>query len=67
MRDILIPAYRKGFRIIFIIGASLASLAVFLAFWLMPQLGLSRQDDEALKEEGKKRMKGESDEEMRGG
>ncbi|KAJ5804849.1 hypothetical protein N7474_010736 [Penicillium riverlandense] len=67
VRGILIPAYRKGFRIIFIIGASLASLAFFLAFWLMPQLGLSRQDDEALKEEGKKRVKGEPDEEMRDG
>lgn len=63
VRSVLIPAYKKGFRIIFVIGASLAALAFFLAFWLMPQVGLRRDDDEKLKEEGKKRIKGELDEE----
>lgn len=66
IRSVLIPAYQKGFRIIFIIGASLAALAFFLAYGLMPQLGLKRADDEALKKEGEKRMKGELDEEKRG-
>ncbi|KAJ5175337.1 uncharacterized protein N7482_001214 [Penicillium canariense] len=66
IRSVLIPAYRKGFRIIFIIGAVLAALAFFLAFWLMPQIGLKRDDDEKLKEEGKKRVNGELDEEKRG-
>ncbi|KAJ5201778.1 uncharacterized protein N7498_006441 [Penicillium cinerascens] len=66
IRSVLIPAYQKGFRIIFIIGASLAALAFFLAYGLMPQLGLKRADDEALKKEGEKRVKGELDEEKRG-
>ena len=54
IRDVLIPAYKKGFRIIFIVGASLASIAFVLAFVLMPQISLSRPDDEKLKEEGRK-------------
>ncbi|KAJ5681702.1 uncharacterized protein N7477_001642 [Penicillium maclennaniae] len=66
IRSVLIPAYQKGFRIIFIIGASLAALAFFLAFGLMPQLGLKRTDDEALKKEGEKRVNDNVDEEERG-
>ena len=66
IQSVLIPAYQKGFRIIFIIGASLAALAFFMAYGLMPQLGLKRADDEALKKEGEKRVKGELDEEKRG-
>ncbi|KAB8260355.1 major facilitator superfamily domain-containing protein [Aspergillus pseudonomiae] len=67
-RSLLIPAYRKGFRIIFLIGAALAAFAFVLAFWLMPQVSLNRADDEKLKEEGRKRVKGErsSDEEVVG-
>jgi predicted MFS family arabinose efflux permease len=64
----LIPAYKKGFRIIFLIGAGLAAFAFVLAFWLMPQVTLKRVDDEKLKEEGRKRVKGEkTDEEKRNG
>ncbi|KAE8161981.1 major facilitator superfamily domain-containing protein [Aspergillus tamarii] len=65
-RSLLIPAYQKGFRIIFLIGAALAAFAFVLAFWLMPQVTLNRADDEKLKEEGRKRVKGEenSDEEV---
>jgi hypothetical protein len=66
IRSILIPAYQKGFRVIFIIGASLAALAFFLAYGLIPQLGLMRADDDALKKEGEKRVKGKLDEEKRG-
>ncbi|OQE39325.1 hypothetical protein PENCOP_c007G07256 [Penicillium coprophilum] len=65
VRGVLTPAYQKGFRIIFIIGASLATFAFFLAVWLMPQVGLNRADDQALKEEGKKRLNGELDEEKK--
>jgi len=54
IRSILIPAYRQGFRVIFIVGASLAAFAFVLAFVLMPQVELSRPDDAKLKEEGKK-------------
>ncbi|CEJ55374.1 Putative Permeases of the major facilitator superfamily [Penicillium brasilianum] len=63
VRSVLIPAYKKGFRVIFVIGAALAAFSFFLAFWLMPQVGLRRDDDEKLKGEGKKRINGELDEE----
>ncbi|QKX61383.1 uncharacterized protein TRUGW13939_08531 [Talaromyces rugulosus] len=66
IRSVLIPAYKRGFRIIFLTGAALASFSFFLAFWLMPQITLKRDDDDKLKEEGKKRIKGEIDEEKRG-
>ncbi|KAL4889841.1 major facilitator superfamily domain-containing protein [Aspergillus ambiguus] len=58
-RALLIPAYKRGFRIIFLIGASLAAFAFVLAFVLMPQVGLKRADDEKLKAEGEKRLNGE--------
>ncbi|KAI1283513.1 major facilitator superfamily domain-containing protein [Xylaria sp. FL0933] len=54
VRSVLIPAYRHAFRVIFILGASLAAFAFVLAFLLMPQVELSRPDDEKLKEEGRK-------------
>ncbi|KAL4942070.1 hypothetical protein BDV06DRAFT_222489 [Aspergillus oleicola] len=53
-RELLIPAYKRGFRMIFIIGGALAALAFFLAVGLMPQVGLNRGDDEELKKEGKR-------------
>lgn len=56
IRDIIIPAYRKGFRIIFIVGAALCAFAFFVAFFMMPQIELKRADDDKLKEEGKKAM-----------
>lgn len=54
VRSIVIPAYKKGFRIIFIVGASLAAVGFVLAFVLMPQVSLARPDDEKLKAEGRK-------------
>ncbi|EME78710.1 uncharacterized protein MYCFIDRAFT_50120 [Pseudocercospora fijiensis CIRAD86] len=54
IRQTIIPAYRDGFRIIFLIGASLAAFAFCLCFFLMPQVPLDRDDDEKLKEEGKR-------------
>lgn len=54
IRDVLIPAYRRGFQAVFIIGASLAGLAFILTVFLMPQVELSRPDDSKLKEEGLK-------------
>ncbi|KAI8634149.1 major facilitator superfamily domain-containing protein [Xylariaceae sp. FL1651] len=54
VRMVLIPAYRHAFRVIFLLGASLAALAFVLAFTLMPQVELSRSDDGKLKEEGRK-------------
>ncbi|KAL4877341.1 MFS drug transporter [Aspergillus karnatakaensis] len=55
-RSLIIPAYKRGFMIIFVIGAALAAFAFVLAFTLMPQVGLSRADDEALKVEARKRV-----------
>ncbi|GAP93408.1 putative tetracycline efflux protein [Rosellinia necatrix] len=54
IRSVLIPAYRHAFRVIFLLGAALAAFAFVLAFVLMPQVELSRPDDEKLKEEGRK-------------
>ena len=54
IRNVLIPAYRKGFRIIFITGAALCALAFVIAFFMLPQVELSRPDDEKLREEGRK-------------
>lgn len=56
IRDVLIPAYRKGFRVIFIVGAALCAVAFVVAFFMMPQVELKRADDDKLKEEGKKAM-----------
>ncbi|RJE23001.1 transporter [Aspergillus sclerotialis] len=66
VRSVLIPAYQDGFRIVFIIGAALAALAFFLAFGLMPQVGLKREDDEKLKEEGKRWVRGDNADEEDG-
>ncbi|KYK60052.1 MFS general substrate transporter [Drechmeria coniospora] len=54
IQKILIPAYRQGFRTIFIVGASLAALAFILALFLMPQVELTKPDDARLKQEGKR-------------
>lgn len=54
MRSVLVPAYRRGFRVVFIVGASLAAVAFVLALVLMPQVELSRPDDGQLKEAGRK-------------
>lgn len=63
IRAMMTPAYQAGFQLIFIVGAALAAFAFVLAVFLMPQVGLQRPDDEALKAEGKKRVQGQSDEE----
>ncbi|KAI1317769.1 major facilitator superfamily domain-containing protein [Xylariaceae sp. FL0255] len=53
IQSILVPAYRRAFRVIFLLGASLAAFAFVVAFFLMPQVELSRPDDEKLKEQGR--------------
>ena len=63
IRSILIPAYQRGFRTIFLVGAVLAATGFFLACGLIPQVELSRADDDALKEDGKNRVRGQLDEE----
>ncbi|EMR62672.1 hypothetical protein MGN70_008960 [Eutypa lata] len=54
IQAVLLPAYKRGFRIIFLVGASLAVLAFVFAWFLMPQVSLDRDDDAKLKEEGLK-------------
>ncbi|KAF7167624.1 hypothetical protein CNMCM5623_000897 [Aspergillus felis] len=56
VRALVVPAYQRGFRIIFVIGGALAAFAFCLAFVLMPQVELNRADDAKLKEEAKKRV-----------
>ncbi|GFF33825.1 uncharacterized MFS-type transporter C1399.02 [Aspergillus udagawae] len=56
VRALVVPAYKRGFRIIFVIGGALAAFAFCLAFVLMPQVELNRADDAKLKEEAKKRV-----------
>ncbi|EAW20516.1 putative MFS drug transporter [Aspergillus fischeri NRRL 181] len=62
VRALVIPAYKRGFRIIFVIGGALAAFAFCLAFALMPQVELNRADDAKLKEEAKRRVAGADDE-----
>ncbi|KAF2257920.1 putative MFS drug transporter [Lojkania enalia] len=54
LEKVIVSSYKKGFRIVFIVGASLAALAFVFAFLLLPQVELNRADDQKLKEEGKK-------------
>ena len=53
IRAALVPAYQKGFRIAFVVGASLAAFAIVLAWFLVPQVELKRPDDEELKREAR--------------
>lgn len=54
LRLALSSAYRKGFRIVFIVGAVLNALAFVAAWFMIPQIELARADDEKLKEEGRR-------------
>lgn len=51
-RELFLRGYLRGFRFVFLIGAGLAVLAFCAAFFLMPELGLKRDDDQRLKREG---------------
>jgi len=63
IRAELVAAYTKGFRVIFIVCASLNALAFIAAWFLMPQIDLHREDDAKLKEEGKRRHERNADSE----
>jgi hypothetical protein len=60
IRNLITPAYRDGFRVIFIITAASATLAFFVALILMPQVELKRPDDEKQKEEARKRIEAQT-------
>lgn len=53
IRASLIVAYRRGFRTVFVLCASLAALSTLVVVFLMPQVELDRPDDQKLKQEGK--------------
>ncbi|TGZ80667.1 MFS drug transporter [Ascodesmis nigricans] len=59
LRMAVLDGYRHGFRIIFILGAALAALATLLAFWLLPNIPLDRNDDEEQKTIAKLRIEEE--------
>lgn len=63
IRAVLMPAYKRGFYIIFIIGGSLSALGFLLAALLMPQVPLKRDDDQQQREEAKQRMEQRSSDE----
>ncbi|RDL35204.1 MFS general substrate transporter [Venustampulla echinocandica] len=54
LKGVFVEAYKKGFRTVFLVGAGLAASAFVFAFFLLPQIELSRPDEEKLKAEGKK-------------
>lgn len=56
VRVTLASAYKRGFRIVFIVSASLNVCAFIFAWFLMPQVELNRPDDQKLKEEAKDRL-----------
>ena len=45
-----VEGYALGFRRMFYLNAALAALGCLLAVWLIPQIGLERPDDSALRE-----------------
>lgn len=53
LKGIILPAYRQGFRTIFLVGSALAAVAFFVALFLMPQVELARPDDAKLKAKAK--------------
>ena len=53
VRKLFIDGYRKGFRYIFYVGSGLCALSFVAAWFLLPQVELTRSDEEKLKEEGR--------------
>ena len=52
--DILLHGYTRGFRSVFLLHASLASLAVVVSVFMIKHKELIRGDEEALKAEAKR-------------
>lgn len=53
----ILSSYSEGFRRVFYLNAALAGLAVLIAWFMIPQIGLDRDDDAALKEQGREKSK----------
>lgn len=58
LQDDVIDAYRRGFRIVFILLAALATFSFFVALAFLKQKKLDRDDDKDLKEQGKQFVAG---------
>lgn len=52
-KEATLQAYSAGFRRMFYLNAALATLGCGLAMWLIPQIELSRPDDDTLREQPK--------------
>ena len=50
IQNVALQGYAAGFRRMFYLNAALAALGCALAVWLIPQIGLDRPDDDALRE-----------------
>jgi hypothetical protein len=50
IEQLAVDAYASGFRRMFYLNAALATLGCLLSIWLIPQIGLERPDDGALRE-----------------
>ena len=61
IRNKLDFVYRKGFRVVFIVGSGLAAVVMLIVLILIPHVPLDRPDDRSRKEEGKN-----ADEERKG-
>jgi hypothetical protein len=55
LKNLALEGYQQGFRNVFLTGTGLALFALVVAFFLMPQINLDRQDDDQLKDEARKK------------
>lgn len=55
LKNLALEGYQQGFRTVFLTGTGLSLFALVVAFFLMPQINLDRQDDDQLKEEARKK------------
>ena len=53
IRNELDFVYRKGFRVVFIVGSGLAAAATLIVLFSIPYVPLGRPDEKSLKDEGK--------------
>jgi predicted MFS family arabinose efflux permease len=53
LRETFIHGYRRGFKTMFYVGTGLSASAFVAAWFLLPQIELTRPDEERLKAEGK--------------
>ncbi|KAH7057433.1 putative MFS drug transporter [Macrophomina phaseolina] len=53
VRSVLLDAYKSAFRVLFYVNAALAAVAFFVALAMLPQISLTRADDEKLREEAR--------------